>query len=206
MHTSRSRALLAFLLAAGSLTGGGFQVVETENQIRITGAHLDAAIHKRGYVSGVAAGSLVDKKTGFHDAGFGLDIVDWLMEPGSDEQYRDQLPRDLVYDFNNLTHGKLPKRSIEGPQICTRAGQLMPDVVRGKDFVAVKTSFRYYLAAPGKATGSEWQQTSYSRRAGVILFPAIASPPRMAAARCFCGSICPATSSTSAATRSAKCT
>jgi hypothetical protein len=86
------------------------------------------------------------------------------MEPGSDERYRDQLPRELVYDFNNLTHGSLPKRSIEGPQICTRAGQLTPEVVRGKDFVAVKTSFRYYLAAPGKTTGSEWRQT--------IVFPA----------------------------------
>ena len=41
-----------------------------------------------------------------------LDIVDWVMEPGSDEAYRDKLPGDLPYAFNNLVHGKIPKRSI----------------------------------------------------------------------------------------------
>src|SRR5919109_220819 len=70
---------------------------------------------------GVEAQSFLDKKTGFRDQGYGLDIVDWLMEPGSDEAYRDHLPGDLPYLFNNLVHGKRPKRSIEGPQICTRA-------------------------------------------------------------------------------------
>jgi len=48
------------------------------------------------------------------------------MEPGSDEAYRKELPADLAYEFNNSWHGKTPKRTIEGPQICTKAGQLSP--------------------------------------------------------------------------------
>src|SRR5690606_34650840 len=51
-----------------------------------------------------------------------------------------------------------PKRSIEGPQICTQARELSPEVVRGKDFIAVKQQFRYRTAAPGKKTGSLWTQ------------------------------------------------
>ncbi|MEO6785403.1 MAG: hypothetical protein ABI318_04655 [Chthoniobacteraceae bacterium] len=142
----------------------GFKVQEDDERITVTGEALDFAIRKKGYVSGVAAGSLLDKKTGFHDLGFGLDIVDWIMEPGSDEAYRDQLPGDLPYIFNNAYHGKTPKRSIEGPQICTKAKELSPRVIRGKDFLAVTMSWNYRLAAPGRQTGSEWQQT--------IVFPA----------------------------------
>ncbi|MGH7139984.1 MAG: hypothetical protein ACREHD_29950, partial [Pirellulales bacterium] len=118
----------------------------------------------KGYVTGIAAGSFVDKKTGFHDAGFGLDIVDWIMEPGSDEAYREKLPDEMVYRFGNAVHGNIPKRSIEGPQICTQAKELAPQVVRGKDFVAVQQSYKYKTAAPGKKTGSTWTQW--------IVFPA----------------------------------
>ena len=67
---------------------------------------LHAAIQKKGYVSGVARQSFVDKKTGFRDAGFGLDIADWIMEPGSDEAYRDALDSELIYRFDNPYHGK----------------------------------------------------------------------------------------------------
>ena len=38
---------------------------------------LEAVIRRKGYVTGVAAQSFLDKKTGFRDAGFGLDVVDW---------------------------------------------------------------------------------------------------------------------------------
>lgn len=147
------------LLAAGRLRAADYDVTEDDRQIHIVTPQLTAAINKKGYVTGVAAGSFVDKKTGFHDAGFGLDIVDWIMEPGSDEAYRDRLDKELVYQFNNSYHGKTPKRSIEGPQICTQAKQLSPTVVLGKDFVAVKQSFQYQTAAPGKKTGSTWTQT-----------------------------------------------
>ena len=147
------------LFAASAQTAShGFTLVETPEEIRFSGDALDAAIRKKGYVSGVRAGSLLDKKTGSHDLGFGLDIVDWIMEPGSDEAYRDQLPADLPYPTGNLYHGHRPKRSIEGPQICTQARELSPRIIEGRDFVAIEQSWRYRVAAPGKQTGSEWRQ------------------------------------------------
>jgi hypothetical protein len=142
-----------------SVFAQSLSVEESADQILIGTPQLEAAIRKRGYVSGTAAGSLLDKATGFRDAGFGLDIVDWIMEPGSDESYRDQLPAEMVYRFGNAYHGKTPKRSIEGPQICTQAKQLAPEVIRGSDFVGVRMSFNYRTAAPGKKTGSKWTQT-----------------------------------------------
>jgi len=141
-----------------------FRVTEDDERITIATKDLEASVKKKGYVSGVEARSLHDAKTGFRDLGFGLDIVDWIMEPGSDEEYRDKLPGDLPYLFNNLVHGKRPKRCIEGPQICTRAKQLSPTVITGPDFVAVKQDFTYKIAAPGKKVGSKWEQT--------IVFPA----------------------------------
>jgi hypothetical protein len=140
-------------------SAGEFAVEEDGEEIRISTSRLEATVRKRGYVSGIAEGTFLDKKTGFRDAGFGLDIVDWLMEPGSDAANRDQLPGDLAYEYHNLTHGDIPKRSVEGPQICTRAKEVSPVVIRGRDFVAVRTRHRYTLAAPGKKPGSEWEQT-----------------------------------------------
>jgi hypothetical protein len=152
----------AMLLAAADPPA--FTVTEDDRRIRIVGTTLEAAVRKTGYVSGVEGGSFRDVKTGFRDLGFGLDIVDWVMEPGSDEAYRDKLPGDLPYTFNNLVHGKRPKRCVEGPQICTKAGKLAPQVIQGKDFVAVTQDFTYTLAAPGKKAGSKWEQ--------ILVFPA----------------------------------
>lgn len=144
--------------------GPAFRVTEDAERVRIAGPALEAAVRKTGYVSGVEGGSLLDRKTGFRDLGYGLDVVDWLMEPGSDEAYRDRLPGDLPYVFDNLVHGRRPKRCVEGPQICTRAGKLSPTVVTGADFVAVRQDYTYKLAAPGRKAGSTWEQT--------IVFPA----------------------------------
>jgi hypothetical protein len=144
--------------------GQAFEVAEDDERIVLRSAELEAVVRKRGYVSGVAGGSLLDRKTGFRDAGFGLDIVDWIMEPGSDEAYRDRLDPELVYRFGNAYHGQTPKRSIEGPQICTKAKALEPRVVKGNDFAAVVQSYQYKTAAPGKKAGSVWQQT--------LVFPA----------------------------------
>lgn len=160
---------MLFLLAAGgtlsvaAAQAADYQVTESDTEVRIVTPQLEAAIRKQGYVSGVAAQSLLDKQTGFRDIGFGLDIADWIMEPGSDEAYRDQLDPELLYQFNNPWHGQRAKRSIEGPQICTQARQLTPEVIRGEDFVAVRQTFRYRTAAPGKQTGSLWTQ--------LIVFP-----------------------------------
>ena len=135
------------------------KVAEDDKQIVITTAHLQATIRKEGYVSGVAGGSFLDKKTGFRDVGFGLDIVDWIMEPGSDKAYAEKLPDHMVYQYENAYHGKTPKRSIEGPQICTKARRIESEVIRGDEFTAVKLWYRYTLAAPGRKTGSKWTQT-----------------------------------------------
>ena len=115
-------------------------------------------------MTGVKAQSFVDRRTGAKDLGFGLDIADWIMEPGSDEAYREQLVSEMVYKFGNEYHGKTPKRSIEGPQICTQAKELKLEIIRGKDFVAIKQTFQYRTAAPGKQTGSKWTQ--------LLVFPA----------------------------------
>ncbi len=135
-----------------------YTVVEQDDEILISTPQLEATIRKKGYVTGVKAQSFVDKKTGAKDLGFGLDIADWIMEPGSDEAYREQLVGEMVYKFGNEYHGKTAKRSIEGPQICTQAKELKPEIVRGKDFVAIKQTFQYRTAAPGKKTGSIWTQ------------------------------------------------
>ncbi|MBP3957382.1 hypothetical protein J8F10_19220 [Gemmata sp. G18] len=164
----RLSVVFALVVGAGVVPAApeppAFKVTEDGERIRIAGSTLEASIKKKGYVSGVEAGSLLDTKTGARDLGFGLDIVDWVMEPGSDEEYRDKLPGDLPYVFNNPYHGKRAKRCIEGPQICTKAKELKPTVIFGKDFVAVKQDHTYTLAAPGKKTGSKWEQT--------IVFPA----------------------------------
>lgn len=149
--------LLAFALAAPT-QAADYTASDDDQRIRIETTQLEAVVRKKGYVTGVAAGSLLDKKTGFRDAGHGLDIVDWIMEPGSDEAYRDQLPKEMVYQFGNAYHGQIAKRSIEGPQICTQAKELNPTVIRGGDFVAVQQSYHYKTAAPGKKTGSTWTQ------------------------------------------------
>ena len=155
---------LAACIGAAPVPVPAFKVTEDSERIHIAGSALEASIRKKGYVTGVEGGSLLDVKTGTLDRGFGLDIVDWLMEPGSDAAYRDKLPGDLAYVFDNLYHGKRAKRCIEGPQICTKAKELKPSVISGKDFVAVKQDFTYTLAAPGKKAGSKWEQT--------IVFPA----------------------------------
>ena len=157
----RSLAVLALL--ARFACAEDYTVRETEDEIQIATPQLEAAIRKKGYVTGVKAQSFVDKKTGAKDLGFGLDIADWIMEPGSDEAYRDQLPKEMVYAFGNEYHGKSPKRSIEGPQICTQAKELKPEIIRGKDFVAIRQTFQYRTAAPGKKTGSKWTQ--------ILVFP-----------------------------------
>lgn len=151
-------SVVAVAVSARPLPASPYQVVETETKVLIRTPELEAAINKKGYVTGVARQSFLDKKTGFRDAGFGLDIVDWLMEPGSDAAYREQLVPELRYNLTPLYHGHRPKRSIEGPQICTRAGTMAPTIVRGPNFVAIKQQYRYHMAAPGKKAGSVWTQ------------------------------------------------
>src|ERR1043166_7037226 len=112
--------LVAFAVSAspGMAQSDAIKVQENDDEITIDTDALQAKIRKKGYVSGIAAGSFLDKKTGSRDAGFGLHIMDFLLAPGW---------RDDGYSRDPQVHGKLPKHYIEGPQICTQAKELRPE-------------------------------------------------------------------------------
>jgi hypothetical protein len=143
-------SLLAPVGALDQEAKQAIQVKETDEYIQIDTDALQARIRKKGYVSGVAQGSLLDRKTGARDAGFGLHIMDFLLSPSwRDDEY----PRTAKY------HGNLPRHLIEGPQICTQAKKLTPEIIRGTDFVAVRLRYRYTQAGSGYKPGSTWEQT-----------------------------------------------
>ena len=125
-------------------------VVETDDSIRIDTDALQAVVRKKGYVSGIAAGTFLDKKTAARDVGFGLHIMDFLLAPGW---------RDDGYERDPKLHGNLPKHYVEGPQICTQAKVLKSEITRGKDFVAVRLRYTYNKPGEGYKTGSTWEQT-----------------------------------------------
>jgi hypothetical protein len=125
------------------------QVREVKDGLEIETDQLAARVNAKGYVSGIAAGSFRDMKTGAHEIGFGLHIMDFLMAPGW---------RDDGYTREPKLHGNLPKHYIEGPQICTKAKELNPEVIRGKDCVAIKHRFTFTEAAKGLKAGSTWEQ------------------------------------------------
>ena len=95
----------------------------TGSTIQIETDALRAEIHTEGYVSGVAGGTLHDKKSGARDLGHGLSIVDFLLEPAP----AGERPAEGQYQFGAGAmlrfHGRIPKRYVEGPQICTKAGK-----------------------------------------------------------------------------------
>ena len=125
-------------------------------RIAIETDRFRAEVATAGYVSGVAAGSFVDKKTGARDLGFGLSIVDFLLEPAP----KGQPVPEGQYDFGNLVHGDLPKRYVEGPQICTRAKTLAARVGLGDGFAAVRLQYAWNVAYPPREkAGSIWEQT-----------------------------------------------
>ena len=160
------------------------RVAEDDRAIKIETDKLEAVIPKNNpkhWMTGIEKGSFLDKTTGFREVGDGLMVIDWLMEAGSDEAYADQVsapdghgvgrylwytnetdPGRRAYAIN--AHGKSHrKRVVEGPQLCHRMKPVEPEVIRGKDFVAVKTTYRYEYAAPGRKPGSRWTQ--------LIVFP-----------------------------------
>ncbi|MCI0682920.1 MAG: hypothetical protein L0Y71_12525 [Gemmataceae bacterium] len=126
------------------------RIQEFPDHIHIDTDALQAKVRKKGYVSGIAAASFVDKQTGAKDVGFGLHIMDFLLGPGW---------RDDGYTRDRKYHGNLPKHYVEGPQICTQARQLEPEIIRGKDFVAVRMKFRFTKPGKGFKAGSLWEQT-----------------------------------------------
>lgn len=150
------RICLAMLIALGLVPAlladekPAVRVSQTDEYVQIDTDALQAKVRKKGYVSGTAAGSLLDRKTGARDIGFGLHIMDFLMAPGWKE---DGYPRDAKL------HGNLPKHYVEGPQICTQAKELKPEIIEGKDFAAVKLRFQFTKPGAGFKAGSTWEQT-----------------------------------------------
>ena len=107
---------------------------ERDEDVQIETDMLRVNVRKKGYVSGTARGRFLDKKTGARDLGFGLHIMDFLMAPGW---------ADDDYSRDTKVHGNLPKHYVEGPQVCTQAKELKPEIIEGKDFVAMRMSFTF---------------------------------------------------------------
>src|SRR5690242_4628365 len=66
------------------------RVSEDDRTIKIETDKLEAVIPKKNpkhWMTGIEKGSFLDKATGFREIGDGLMVVDWLMEPGSDETW-----------------------------------------------------------------------------------------------------------------------
>src|SRR5215208_5136168 len=73
---------LAALLLAPAVVAGEPAVREVKDGLEVETDQLVAKVNARGYVSGIAAGTFRDKKTGAREVGFGLHIMDFLLAPG----------------------------------------------------------------------------------------------------------------------------
>ena len=130
-------------------------ITENESSLEIETDCYQATVLTKGYVSGVGAGSFINKHTGSTDLSFGLCIIDFLLEPGSDDN---RTPTQLRYHWGDQIHGELIKRYVELPQICTKAKKIPYVLVEGKDFVAIKQWFHWDLARQPYKSGSLWEQ------------------------------------------------
>jgi hypothetical protein len=160
------------------------RATEDDRAITVDTDKLQAVIPKHSpkqWMTGIEKGSFLDKATGFREVGDGLMVIDWLMEAGSDAAWSDQViapdgngvGRYSWYEnesdpgrieYTRMSHGSSHrKRMVEGPQLCHRMKRVTPEIIRGKDFVAVKTTYKYEYAAPGRKPGSQWTQ--------LIVFP-----------------------------------
>jgi len=131
-------------------------VTVSGSTIAIATDRLLAEVHTEGYVSGVFRDTFVDRETGARDHSYGLDIADFLLEPQWDDP---GVEIEHPYHGHDAVHGDLPKRYVEGPQICTQAGELDFEVVEGDAFVAVRQWYTWQWATYGRRPGSRWEQT-----------------------------------------------
>src|SRR5574340_49348 len=70
------------------------RVTQDERAIKIETDRIEAVVPKKDpkhWMTGIEKGSFLDKATGLREVGDGLMVVDWLMEPGSDEAYGDKV-------------------------------------------------------------------------------------------------------------------
>jgi hypothetical protein len=166
-------------LAQQAKDAGWARVAEDDRAIKVETDKLEAVIPKKEpkqWMTGIEKGSFLDKSTGFREVGDGLMVVDWLMEPGSDEAWSDKVIAPDGHGVGRYTwfanendparrsyalmaHGSSHrKRMVEGPQLCHRMKPVRPEVIRGEGFVAVKTTYQFEYAAPGRKAGSRWTQ------------------------------------------------
>jgi hypothetical protein len=127
------------------------------SDLRIDATHYSVRVATAGYTSGTKAGSFVDHQTGSRDLGFGLSIVDFLLEPTTAQRLGE--PDQYEIAPKQPAHGKIPKRYVEGPQICTQARRLPYETVLGTDFLVVRMWYRFSKAYPPHNAGSRWEQT-----------------------------------------------
>lgn len=160
------------------------KVTEDDRAIKVETDMIEAVIPKKNpkhWMTGIEKGTFLDKKTGFREVGDGLMVIDWLMEPGSDAEWsKDVFTADgngvgrytwyenetdpARREYCLMAHGSSHrKRMIEGPQLCHRMKPVQPEIIHGPDFVAVKTTYKFEYAAPGRKPGSQWTQ--------LIVFP-----------------------------------
>jgi hypothetical protein len=183
--TPLSLSLLVGLAGVGSVLtqppedGEWARVTDEDRAIKIETDKLEAVIPKkdpRRWMTGIEKGSFLDKATGAREVGDGLMVIDWLMEAGSDAAWGDKViapdgngvGRYRWYEnetdpgqreYGIVAHGTSHrKRVVEGPQLCHKMKPVRPEVIRGKGFVAVKTTYQYEYAAPGRKPGSRWTQ------------------------------------------------
>ncbi|MDA0336002.1 MAG: hypothetical protein O2782_12610 [bacterium] len=135
------------------------QITESGSELHIDTDRFTAVIATEGYVSGVRAGSFVDRQSGARDLGHGLDIADFLLQPAANEPQHGE----HRYEFGDLPHGNIAKRYVELPQICTQARKLPYRLYRGDGFVAVKQWYNWTIATAGFTAGSLWEQ--------ILVFP-----------------------------------
>lgn len=180
MKLSLALLLFASAVHAGPPEKDWLHITETDRAIKIETDKLEAVIPKKDpkhWMTGIEKGSFLDKSTGFREVGDGLMVVDWLMEAGSDAAWADKvIAKDghgvgrytwhenetdpARKEYARLAHGTSQrKRMIEGPQLCHRMKPVKPTILRGKDFVAVTTTYHFEYAAPGRKPGSRWTQT-----------------------------------------------
>src|SRR3954469_23303077 len=70
------------------------KVTQDDRAIKIETDKLEAVIPKKNpkqWMTGIEKASFLDKTTGFREAGDGLMVIDWLMEPGSDAGYPEKV-------------------------------------------------------------------------------------------------------------------
>src|SRR5438552_1222990 len=147
------------------------RVTEDERAIKIDTDKLEAVIPKknpRQWMTGIEKASFLDKATGFREVGDGLMVIDWLMEAGSDDAWSDKVIAPDGHgvgrytwhtnetdparkDYALMAHGSSHrKRMVGGPQLCHRMKPVRPELLRGKDFIAVQTTYQAGYAARGR--------------------------------------------------------